>query len=156
MLKQIEGDLLAIKEGVILHQTNCLGVTGGLAGALRRKHPGAFKSYLETCESVDDPLGTVVLGIAAWKEHGHELRWDLLIAHVFGQRNPGANTDLKAVDLALSKLARQLQREEFRGVPVHAPFLMGCGLGGGNWSDYSALLEKYLPEIVIVKLPLTH
>lgn len=38
----IKGDLLKITEGIIFHQVNCMGLTGGLAGALRRKFPKAF------------------------------------------------------------------------------------------------------------------
>jgi hypothetical protein len=137
-MKTIKGDLLAITEGVILHQVNCLGVTGGLAGALRRKYPAAFDGYLDACKQLVQP--PFLLTVATPK---------LLIGHVFGQPTPGPNTDLEMVECALTAARGELA--EF--VPLYAPYLMGCGLGGGDWPQYSALLEKHFPHIVIVRLP---
>lgn len=147
MLKQIKGDLLKIESGVILHQVNAIGATGGLAGALRRKWPGAFRSYYARCRL--DAIGDVVLGIAEYQDDEKE-KWKLLIAHVFGQYYPGPNTDMGAVAHALQKLSRQLERAEFKDVPVYAPFKMGCGLGGGDWSEYEPLLERFLPNLIVV------
>lgn len=149
-MNEMNGDLLNIESGVIIHQINCIGATGGLAGALEQKWKTAFKSYCHACNSLTPQLGNVVLGIATHKDTSQE-NWKLIIAHVFGQYMPGANTDMKAVDMALGKLSRQLAREEFQGVPVYAPYKMGCGLGGGDWGQYSTLLTKHLPEIIIVR-----
>lgn len=147
MLKQINGDLLKIESGIILHQVNCIGATGGLAGALKRKWPDAFKSYRAHCHP--DAIGDVVVGVASYN-NDEEGSFKLLIAHVFGQYYPGPNTDLAAVKSALYKLARQLKRDEFKDVPVYAPFKMGCGLGGGDWSEYEPLIEQFLPQTIIV------
>lgn len=135
-MKTITGDLLQISSGVILHQVNCIGATGGLAGALRRKYPAAFEPYLKACS--ERMLGAYVVA---------SVNSQLAIAHVFGQFQPGANTDLAAADIALRRL-----REEIQDRPAFAPYLMGCGLGGGDWTQYSALLEKHFPDITIVQL----
>lgn len=148
-MKIINGDLLTVNSGIILHQVNCMGATGGLAGALNRKWPQAFKSYRHACDSLTPQLGNVVLGIAAYSDVEREL-WKLLVAHVFGQYMPGANTDLDAVDRSLAKLSNQMKRIEYKDAPVYAPYKMGCGLGGGNWPDYEKILVKYFPDILIV------
>lgn len=145
MMKTIIGDLLAIKSGIVAHQVNCMGATGGLAGALLRKWPEAFKAYHKQCFDMGtDALGTALL---ARTSDGP------IIAHVFGQMQPGANTDLDAVSFALANLTSQIADDSlYDGLPIYAPYLMGCGLGGGRWEEYEPILEKHFPAITIVKL----
>lgn len=150
------GDLLAITRGIIAHQTNTVGATGGLAGALRRKWPHAFIDYARVCiktekhlqQSWADPLGRTLICKATYEGQSP------VIAHVFGQRYPGANTDLIAVDSALADLADQISADPFyEHLPIYVPYLMGCGLGGGRWDQYLPLLEKHLPSATIIQLP---
>lgn len=92
--KSTVGDLLTITTGIILHQVNCRGVTGGLAGALRRQWPGQFEIYVKECERMGARMaGTTIIGEAPCQP---------FIAHVFGQVCPGSNTDVKLVDAALA------------------------------------------------------
>lgn len=136
-MKTITGDLLAITSGTVLHQVNCFGATGGLAGALRRKWPVAFDDYLAYCDNEGrDMLGRFVLGDAA-----HSLS----IGHVFGQMYPGPNTDMAAVRRSLAE-ARDCVTSQ-----VYAPYKMGCSLGGGNWPEYLEALVEVFPEIIIVQ-----
>jgi O-acetyl-ADP-ribose deacetylase (regulator of RNase III) len=139
-MRIIEGDLLQIPAGVILHQVNCVGVTGGLAGALRRKYPLSFEDYLIACNQLTQP--PFILS---------RVNQALAIGHVFGQPAPGPHTSLVMVDKALTR-ARLMIHES---TDVFAPHLMGCGLGGGNWNDYLPLLTKHFPHITIVRLPQT-
>lgn len=145
-MKTVIGDLLAIRSGIVLHQVNCVGVTGGLAGALRRQSPEAFVEYRQRCEK----LGSGALGTSLIAR----TTLGACIAHMFGQIQPGANTDLAAVGFALSNLAEQISDDpNYAELPLYAPYLMGCGLGGGRWDQYSPLLEAYFPSITIVQLP---
>lgn len=136
-MKTVTGNLLDITTGVILHQVNCMGVTGGLAGALRRKWPEAFDLYFSACES-PNALGRFVLAAATPVLH---------VGHVFGQYHPGPNTDMVAVRHSLIEAAGLVLG------PIYAPYKMGCGLGGGNWAEYEASLVKAFPGIVIVQRP---
>lgn len=140
MLKEIDGNLLGVQSGIIIHQVNCRGVTGGLAGALRRRWPDHFKTYQAVCEE-NHPRELLGLLVESAVEDS-----PLTIFHVFGQFNPGPTTDLKAVDNALAVASRI---HGFR--PTHAPYKMGCGLGGGNWEEYSAIIERHLSHCVILK-----
>lgn len=143
-MKTIVGDILSIDAGVIIHQVNCRGVTGGLAGALRRKWPAHFNPYLRDCAvGGEKNLGHLSVGIGS----------GLLIAHIFGQIEPGANTDLAAVNSSLEELAEELLDVFYDDLPLFAPYLMGCGLGGGRWDQYFPLLEKHLTRLTLVKLP---
>ena len=146
MLKIIEGDILEIKEGIIMHQVNTRGVTGGLAGALRRKYPEAFDHYDRACRiRKRDALGHCCLEVAAIGDP------PLIIAHIFGQPQPGPNTDYAAVDTALGKLAYYLEGDSGKDTQIFAPYKIGCGLGGGDWVQYSAIIEKHLPQTIIVR-----
>lgn len=137
-MKTIPGNILAIERGLIMHQVNCVGATGGLAGALRRKWPRAFIPYFSACQG--SASGTCVIAEGAP---------DLFIAHIFGQLQPGPCTDLALVDSALDSPALKALAAT---VPHYAPYLMGCGLGGGRWETYLPLLEKHLPELTIIQL----
>ena len=138
-MKTIIGDLLSIESGTILHQVNCRGVVGGLAGALHRKYPQAFESYFGHCGSHPSVI-----------THGGYLvsraTDSLFICHIFGQIEPGQNTDIKAVGNAFrASVIPQLS--------IYAPYKMGCGIGGGDWEKYSAIIERYYPECVIIQRP---
>ncbi len=141
MLKIIEGDLLEIPNGTIIHQCNCIGATGGLAGALRRKWPEAFERYIETCDEAARPydlLGKFTLG---WSNDDK-----IEVIHLFGQLYPGPNTDMVAVESALKSFASTSPL-----CPIYAPWKCGCGLGGGDWVEYSAAIERHLPQCIIVR-----
>lgn len=143
-MTEIQGDLLEIKKGIIFHQVNISGVTGGLAGALRRKWPGAFNTYIKACELPWAAiLGTACPGRA---DNG------LWLMHVFGQDDPGPNTDMEAVRDGLEDAARRTSRSlSFVGQPTYFPYKMGCGLGGGNWDEYRSVIEKHFPDAIIVR-----
>lgn len=139
-MKALQGDILRLQAGTILHQVNCRGVVGGLAGALFRQHGAAFPDYFLLC----DKYGIRNLGSV---HEGHASR-HLSIVHVFGQVHPGPNTDMTAVRIALNELVGRPLLE-----PIYAPYRMGCGLGGGNWDEYLAALTTVFPDITIVQLP---
>lgn len=140
-MKIFTGNLLDLTEGTILHQVNCRGIVGGLAATLNAAYPAAFADYFLLC----DKYGAQNIGSI---HEGHASK-GLSVIHLFGQKEPGANTDMDAVSVAVLLLAnRPLLR------PIYAPFMMGCGIGGGCWPEYSAVLEIALPgKITYVKLP---
>lgn len=138
-MKIVTGNILDVTSGTVLHQVNCMGATGGLAGALRRQWPAAFNEYATHCENEGrDMLGRFI--------HSEALP-GLYVGHVFGQLYPGPNTDMDAVRRSLAEAADNTNGQ------VYAPFKMGCGMGGGNWSDYLAELERVFPCIIIIQRP---
>lgn len=146
------GDLLAIKRGIIAHQVNCVGVTGGLAGALRRKYPDAFRSYDFACktEPIHKLLGTATIVPAVGP--AMSMTAELYVMHVFGQEAPGPNTDIEAVKLALGDAMKQISASgHLLSLPVYFPDKMGCGLGGGDWGQYGMALHQAFPGATIIK-----
>jgi hypothetical protein len=77
----------------------------------------------------------------------------LRLANVFGQhgygRVSGIQTDYRAVAESLNRLKVMLHDEKPQ---IYIPFRMGCGLGGGNWDEYSRLVEAYFPSAIVCKI----
>jgi len=119
------GDLLKITKGIIGHQVNCQGkMRAGLAGKIAKRYPAALQGYLDYLK-VTEPahaLGNFV---------GKKVTTDLVVMHLFGQLNYGRSDGRCYTDYtALRMIANGLKA---RGVLIHLPVQMGCGLGGGDW-----------------------
>ena len=146
MLTEIEGNLLDIEEGVVCQQVNCRGVMGsGLALAIRNKYPEVYTNYrerYERCRAGDH----YELGDA----HVISVSPTLFVANLYGQ--DGYGTGVKQTNYgALSQALFYLKVGGY--TQVHIPYLLGCGLGGGDWAVVSELIEFYIPEAIIVRLP---
>jgi len=46
-----------------------------------------------------------------------------------------------------------LSGQKYSWEKVYVPYLMGCGLAGGDWGIYSEIIEFYIPDAIIVRLP---
>ena len=128
----------------ILHQTNCQNAFGsGFAGYLNRVFPTAKVRYHQF--------------ISQMREHGFGDDINLLgqaveavgdgftVVHCFGQRYYGNSrrtgrcyTNYNAVEQSLATFRRRHPND----VAI-CPVNMGCGLAGGDWERYSAILAKY-------------
>lgn len=150
-LQMIEGNILDIEEGILAHQVNCQGVmNSGIAKAIRDKWPKVYEEYKNKYdlyvswarfgEKVDNQLGNMqVVAVGD----------TLAIANVYGQCNYGTSsrqTNYGAVAKAFRELA------DYRSQRIYVPYLIGCGLGGGDWEVYSEIIEFFIPDAIVVKL----
>ena len=131
-------DILEVKSGIICHQTNCIGVMGGgIALSIRQKWPEVYEQYIKYCKQYNDSrciLGdvqTVILGT------------NLFVANCFGQLKPGYGlmTDYTAWDKILPQLAENaiyLNESD-----IHFPWMIGCGLAGGDWNIMRSKIENF-------------
>jgi O-acetyl-ADP-ribose deacetylase (regulator of RNase III) len=145
-MKLIERDLLRAfslsGEVLICHQVNCLGIMGGgLALVIKKRLPHVFDAYAaKTDWRLGDCQFVKVVGN----------QW---VANLAGQQNISRSvqqTDYNALCQAFRQ-ARDFARAN--GLLLCVPHMMGCGLGGGDWSVVSAMLEDIAPETIICKLP---
>lgn len=157
MIVEVEGSLLKdIKPySVILHQVNCLGKMGaGLAAQLNKKFDGLWKSYHEYCSWFQEDYNgkshrDQILG--TWHVFKPKGRNDLIICNAFGQEYVSREkqmTDFDAWRKIFSKLEIQTKNinktlPANRQWKIHAPYKMGCGLGGGDWQEMYSLIEEY-------------
>ena len=144
-MKEIYGNLLEIKEGIICHQVNCQGVMGaGIALQIKKKWSQVFEDYLCAYRqqiTKKNLLGTVVIT---------QVTPELKVASIFGQDYYGASgwTDY----IALHKAAIYL-KENYPDTPIYIPYHMGCGLAKGDWSsvlDALSLLDEHLTIVRLV------
>jgi len=138
----VEQDILTIREdAVICHQVNCIGVMGGgLALQVREQYPDAYDVY----KAKDDWR----LGDCQIVHVGNEI----YIANLAGQKNigTGLQTDYKALAQAL-RVARDFA--DANELELALPYMMGCGLAGGNWDIVSDMIEQIAPNATVYKLP---
>lgn len=144
-LNVVGGDLLRQQTGILVHQVNARGVMGaGLARQLRGAYPAVWKDYRESFESGRLSLGTAVFS---------QVKEGLWVASVVGQDGygrQGAHTDYEALRSGL-RLVRRFSR--LAGLPVFVPYLLGCGLAGGDWMRVSEIIGQVLPGCTVLRLP---
>lgn len=131
-------NLLEVKSGIICHQVNCIGVMGaGLALQIRNKWPIVFNQYKEDCKQFMTHPEMML---------GHVLdvmvETSLVVANCFGQVFPsqiGKQTDYAAWDTILAKLQ---DLSNYFSLELHFPYMIGCGLAGGDWNIMSEKIER--------------
>lgn len=144
MLKVVVGNILtpntATERGVMVcHQVNCKGVMGaGLARQIKEKHPEVFSIYRDKCSQIAVGIGGLgdVQFCSVVADAGY------IVANVFGQDGYGRSkrhTDYSALRKAFERIA-----VGFPTYTIRIPYLMGCGLGGGDWQVVSEIIEETL------------
>lgn len=141
-MKVVDGDLLDVTEGLIAHQVNCRGVMGaGVARVIAKRYPEVEAMYRKASKryAPAELLGECLLLPAT------DTLW---VANVYGQLNTGRGlqTDYTAVRTALGYLRRYADQLPST---LNVPYMMGCGLAGGDWDVYSAILDEQWPGEVV-------
>lgn len=134
-----KGNLLDVKEGVIIHGCNLQGVMGaGVAKAIKEKYPKCFdeyKKYLFLTESVT--LGE----FSTYEASPH-----LVIENLLTQINYGRDPRVRYVSYdAISYGFKALNKKHSETVPFYFPKI-GAGLGGGNWEVIEKIIESECPR----------
>lgn len=147
---ELKGDILLVENGIICHQVNCLGIMGaGLAKQIKNKFPEAYQEYHKMCLRYLELSPSVY--VALGKVQIYIRNKNLLLANIFGQcdTGPGKRTSYNAVDEALSEL-QIIYNNNYNDLDIFFPKNMGSALGGGNWKIYSAIIENYFPNGIII------
>lgn len=158
MLKiQENSNIFEVKRGFIMHQTNCLGAHGGLAGAIFSRWPNALKDYLDTVKkSTDNPFAL----LGRWTTSS--LDSNLSLINFFGQVEPSREyrtTQYYAYIDRLPVLRKRLEclKQNYAFVELNIPYRLGCGLAGGDWNMMYKILDDALGtasfDVIIHKLP---
>ena len=129
MIEYLDGDALAVDAEVIMHQTNCKGAMGaGIALQIRKKYPEVYKEYVDFCKSVTNSkelLGKCQI-IKTINVN--------FVANLFGEDafypKGVRHTDYDALEKSLKSLKEWMIENEIK--IASCPFLLGCGLAGGQ------------------------
>lgn len=146
MFTEIEGDLFDLGLPAIGHGVNLRGMMGaGIARVFRSKYPDMYHAYTVLCSREQIPLG----GIMVWQAP------NVMIYNLASQREPGADASLEAVESSVRLAVGNCQAS---GIPKIGFPRIGCGIGGLEWADVRAIMEKVSQEfpgveVVAVTLP---
>lgn len=137
-MKLINKDITTIELGVIAHGVNCRYKMGsGVALAIRKKFPKAYKQYMENVGGVD-LLNTADIV---------QINDDLFVANCYTQTNYGYDkgvvyADIRAIYKSLMKISEFCVE---KNLPLYMPKI-GCGLGGLSWDGENGV-KRIVEEI---------
>lgn len=146
----VEGDLLKVKEGMIVHQVNNCGKMGaGLAKQIRAKYPEHYNDYINMYNHFlkQNPETKQVKSLLG--KHVDTKYDNLTIRGIFSQDGYGRDkryTSYEHLKICLQDIAKS------KIDTVYIPYELGCGLAGGDWSIVSKMILEILPSAIIVKL----
>jgi O-acetyl-ADP-ribose deacetylase (regulator of RNase III) len=140
-MRKIEGDLIRLAlEGhfdVIVHVANCqCTMCAGIAKQIRQTFPEAYEADLATEKGSRDKLGTI--SVATVERNGRQL----VVVTAYTQlhfRGSGVCVDCEAIRAAMRVVKR------FFGKRIGYPRI-GAGLGRGDWSIISEILDEELAD----------
>ena len=146
----INGDITkVIKSGYILHQVNCMSAMGaGVALALMKKWPQVRSEYIQFSKQAAKPKD--LLGQIEYVQ----VENNLTVINSFTQLGYG-NARLSGVsdtneELLIRNIRNAAKKAASENTTVAVPYLVGCGLAGGNWQNvYNGI--KDLDNLIIVK-----
>lgn len=148
----IKQNLIHAKEDIIGHQVNGLEIMGGgVAKDIRAAFPLVYNRYAEYVKAHPSPesiLGKNLM-ISQNDTPVHQLNPKSgikIVANLFGQARIGRDkkhTDDAAIKKAMIDLA---EFAKIKGFTVALPYGIGCGLGGGDWSETYAMIENVFSD----------
>ncbi len=155
-----EGDLLNLKEGIIIHQVNCCNAMGaGLALQLKKKYPRVAKQYHRICDEyarryqiTDKKPIPQLLGKYQTVMPDRQKYPRLAIVNLFSQlsygRQPGrVYTDVPSLIRGIRTICNKYPK-----IPVYIPEKIGCGLAGADWKQVSRQLDDlHLENLHIIR-----
>ena len=141
------GDILLGDDTYIVHQTNCVSTrAAGLAAQIFRKLPYADCYHRRYQKDFPDTITVRGDGVD-----------NRLIINLHGQYRPG-RTYATGVDSAknrehhFARILRTLStyiraRHPGREVSVAFPARIGCGLAGGDWTNYQDMINEFADNL---------
>ena len=142
-VKIYNGDITKCNADIIAHQVNCKFVMGGgVALALRKRWPIVYKNYIalsEECDkSSEEWLGTCQIV---------KIDQNRYVANLFGQDDLGYEkcyTNYAALETALKELLFHVEYMKLKTIAF--PWLMSCGLAGGDWNIVKPVIENIFED----------
>lgn len=133
MIEHREGNLLDHSDLThIIHQANLYCTFGsGLASAIKRKYPEAYRADLATVRGDLTKLGS-------WSTaETTDKKWIINLYSQIGISHVDRTTSYDALVKGLTLLEQMLRDP---GVKIGVPYRLGCGLANGSWTIVEAIL----------------
>ena len=148
-MREVEGSLLSVAERgeAFGHGCNCEGVMGGLAAKVEQGWPAMAAVYRARCDDGTFTLG----GVLPWLDE----ETGVWIYNLATQQRPGPDAKLEAIADSVRAAIDHAPKNGVR--TIYLPRI-GSGIGGLDWDDVRATLERVDAEaagveLVVVSLP---
>lgn len=149
-LCKVEGDILTSDEDYLVQQCSCTavrpaGLSKAIATAFPDANPYAKRRPMKKGGNTAVPEDRATPGTAV-------VMGKRKIACLFAQYAPGKPGPNEVPDSAKARLRyfEEAFNDLISKIPATAslaiPYKIGCGLAGGNWSDYKRVLRKLAAE----------
>lgn len=113
----------------LAHGCNCAGAMGkGIALTFKNKYPKMYLSYKSSCSNKTFTLGDVFV----WKD-------DKIIFNLGTQTSWKTPATLTAIEKSLTRMKYLAEEMNIKRIGIPR---IGAGLGGLNWNDVKAIIEK--------------
>lgn len=145
----VNGNILKVTEGMIVHQVNNCGKMGaGLAKQIKDTYPEHYNDYMSMYNQAlkSDSSKSNIQSLLG--NHVDTRIGNLTIRGLFSQDGYGRDkmyTSYEHLQTCFKKIASS------KITPVYIPYKLGCGLAGGDWSIVSKMILDILPDAIIVK-----
>lgn len=147
MMETLTGDLLAATEDYIVQQCCCTAARpAGLSKAIAQRFPDANPyAGLKSTDAPAIPGKCKIIGTRK-------------VACLYGQYTPGKPGNAKVPDYAKDRQGyfESALLDLISQIPADAslaiPYKIGCGMAGGNWTIYSAILQKIANSHLTLKI----
>ena len=146
-MKIVQGDLIQLaldkKFDVIIHGCNCFCTMGaGIARSIKTEFPEAYKADCLTTRGDHHKLGTISTITVIRDEHEITIVNAYAQFHYRGSAIHYKGNDGKTNYQAIESCMQQV-KEKYTGKRIGYP-LIGAGLGGGDWSIISKIINRVL------------
>lgn len=143
MIHHVKENLLKSDCRVIGHQSNCnMGFGSGIAGQIKEHYPEAYNVFKEDRRTPNEKLGSYSYAFCPNSKLGDKIVYNLYGQLYYGRNPDIVYTDYQALDKALNRMLYNIELKYGRDIKVGLPFLIGCGLGNGNWLEVCNIIEK--------------
>ena len=159
MVEIIDSDIFSAPIDILCHGCNCQNVFGGgLALEVKKRFPEAYEADLKTLKGDKNKLGTY--SKASVKDGSSRAKYIVNIYSQFKMSSGERETSYDALTTAFEYLERMLTSKGNSDLIVGVPYLLGCGLGRGNWKIVESILfsvfESSPVKLLICKHPVLH
>ena len=146
IIEYTSGNILNDESEAIVNTVNCVGIMGrGIALQFKRAWPENFKAYKAACERKEVQPGRMfVFGT-------RRLTPPHFIINFPTKRHWRGKSRIEDVELGLAALAEVIQAYSIRSIALPP---LGCGLGGLDWKDVRARIERALANLPGVRVRL--
>ncbi len=139
MIEKKTGDILKADAEALVNTVNCVGIMGrGIALQFRKAYPENYKQYKAACERGEVEPGKMFV---------HE-RKDMFgpryIINFPTKRHWRAKSRMEDIEAGLDALVEEIRRLNINSIALPP---LGCGLGGLDWDEVSAKIEKALKTL---------